>query len=152
MEIKELSKENVEEFIIYLNKALAIEPDRMTTDDIDEEAIIKVVSNQPNELSRSLLAYKDHQIVGRLEFHSYLCIQDSYRMAYVNWVYTLPDYRHRGVAQSLFKAFENICLQEEINQYFLIQAENQAASRFYKAFEHGTSSKEIILRKTLSKF
>ncbi|MGX7108308.1 GNAT family N-acetyltransferase [Facklamia miroungae] len=149
MVIKELSKENVEDFIIYLKKAFAIEPDRMTTDHIDEETIIKAVSSNPNELSRSLLAYEDDQIVGRLEFHSYLCIQDAYRMAYVNWVYTLPAYRHRGVAQSLFKAFEKICLQEEINQYFLIQADNQAASRFYKAFEQATSSKEIILRKTI---
>ncbi|MCR8968763.1 GNAT family N-acetyltransferase [Facklamia sp. 7083-14-GEN3] len=149
MEIRELSKENVKDFIIYLKQALAIEPDMMTTDHIDEEAITKAVYNKPNELSRSLLAYEDGQIVGRLEFHSYLCIQDSYRMAYVNWVYTLPAYRHRGVAQSLFKAFETICLQEEINQYFLIQAENQSASRFYKAFEQASSHKEMILRKTL---
>ena len=27
-------------------------------------------------------------------------------MAYVDWVYVLPDYRHKGVAQSLFKELE----------------------------------------------
>lgn len=33
-------------------------------------------------------------------------MQDGYRMAYVDWVYVLPEARHKGVAQGLFQEME----------------------------------------------
>ncbi len=87
--------------------------------------------------------------VGRIEYHFYSCLQDGCRMAYVSWVYVLRDFRHRGVAQRLFQAFEADCKKNGINQYYLIQAQNENARRFYGAFEGAGTSGELILRKTL---
>lgn len=53
-------------------------------------------------------------------------------MAYVNWVYVLPEYRHSGVARKLFAEFEKDCEKHEIHQYYLIRATNENADRFYK--------------------
>ncbi len=36
------------------------------------------------------LAMEDNQVMGRIEYHFYGCMQDGYRMSYVNWVYVLP--------------------------------------------------------------
>ena len=46
-------------------------------------------------------------------------------MAYVDWVYVLKAYRHRGIAQMLFAEFEKDCLQNDIDQYYLIRAANE---------------------------
>ncbi len=70
-------------------------------------------------------------------------------MAYVDWVYVLPEYRHKGIAQSLFKALENDCIDNEINQYYLIRSINTEADRFYHSFEAASLSEAPILRKEL---
>ncbi len=151
MKIKKLTIDNVKDYIDYLSTAILAEPDMMTTDFVDEETIIKALSSNSNELCKSLLAYEDNKVVGRLEYHFYTCIQDNYKMCYVNWIYTLPDYRHRGVAQSLFRELEKICLENNINQYFLIQADNEDAARFYGSFKESSSTNCMILRKTVYK-
>lgn len=45
-------------------------------------------------------------------------------MAYVDWVYVLPRYRRKKVAGRLFQEMEKICRQNDIDQYYLIRAEN----------------------------
>lgn len=71
-------------------------------------------------------------------------------MAYVNWVYVAKARRHQGVAQALFRAFEKECRKNHINEYFLIQAQNPNAAKFYGSFTHATSENEPILRKVLN--
>lgn len=76
-------------------------------------------------------------------------IQGGYRMAYVNWVYVLPEYRHSGVARRLFAEFEKDCKKHDIHQYYLIRATNENADRFYKKFENVQLDEEPMLRKIL---
>ena len=70
-------------------------------------------------------------------------------MAYVDWVYVLPEYRHKGIAQALFKAMEKDCIDNEINQYYLIRSINTEADRFYHSFEAVSLGEAPILRKEL---
>lgn len=144
MHIEPLSQENIRSYLDYLRQALADEPDMMWIDRVDEEAILK---NLP--LTTSLVAVEAGNILGRLEYHFYPCLQDGYRMAYVNWVYVARPHRHRGVAQALFRAFEEECRKNEIDQYYLIQARNPGAAKFYGSFENAESVEERILRKNL---
>lgn len=146
MRIEPLCKNHVNQYLHYLEKALADEPDMMTVERVDESGITGRIQNQQ---SVSLLAIEDNEIVGRLEYHFYSCLQDGYKMAYVNWVYILKEYRRRGIARALFEAFENECAQNGIDEYFLIQAKNEGAARFYRSFAGANCSDERILRKTL---
>jgi acetyltransferase, GNAT family len=149
MKIKKLTEENIRDYIEYLKIARSLEPSLMMTDAVDDEDIIKRLSKDNDRLCKSLLAYEDDKVIGRLEYHFYTCLQDNYRMCYVDWVYTLPSFRCKGVAKSLFKELEKICLENNINQYFLIQADNDSATQFYASF-HGASSQFCsVLRKTL---
>lgn len=70
-------------------------------------------------------------------------------MAYVDWVYVLKAYRHRGIARLLFAEFEKDCLQNNIDQYYLIRATNEEANSFYENFEGAESDDAPVLRKYL---
>lgn len=124
IEIKKLMSDNVEDYIGYLKKALAEEPEMMCTEKLKEEEIRKSVNDPFFSKTTSLLAYKDGEIVGRIEYHFYGCIQDIFKMAYVNWLYVMKKYRHQGIARQLFAEFEKDCKSCGVNQYFLLRAEN----------------------------
>ena len=141
-----LSSENISEFIDYLKMAMIEEPDVLMSYEIDEEGIKSRISNSFFN-SINILARTDNKIVGRIEYHFYGCIQDGYKMAYVDWVYVLKSYRHQGIAQKLFKEFERDCIRNNIDEYFLICAENEEADKFYKHFENVELRNSPILRK-----
>ena len=149
MEIKRLTKENLKDYIKYLNTALSEEPEQIMTDSVDEKSMEKALSDNSPELCKSLVAYEGGRLVGSLEYHFYICLQDSCKMAYVDWVYTLKPFRQRGVAKSLFCEFERLCLENGVKQYFLIQADNSGASGFYSSFRAASSAEAVILRKTI---
>ena len=148
--IKKLTPDNVEDYISYLKKALAEEPEMMCTEEVKEEEIRKSVNDPLFGKSTSLLAYKDGEIVGRIEYHFYGCIQDVFKMAYVNWLYVMKKYRHQGIARQLFAEFEKDCKSCGIDQYFLLRAENEGAERFYRAFENVELGNTPILRKDIT--
>ena len=149
MYFERLNEQNVEQYIDYLKLAMQQEPDMMTVDEIDEEGIRTRLRDSFYEKSTSILAMENNQVAGRIEYHFYGCIQDGYRMAYVNWVYVLPEYRHSGVARRLFAEFEKDCKKQDIHQYYLIRATNENADRFYKKFEGVQLGEEPMLRKIL---
>ncbi len=149
MHLERLDSNNIEQYIEYLERAVKEEPDMMWTDHVDEQGIRSRVQDSFFQNTRSVLAFEDNHVVGRIEYHFYGCLQDGYRMAYVDWVYVLEEYRHKGVARKLFAFFENDCRDNGINQYYLIRAKNKNAVRFYDSFEGAESEEELVLRKTL---
>ena len=146
-----LGKTNIDHFITYLRKALSKEPEMLWVEKVDEAGIKARISDPFYQKSKSILALDGEDVVGRIEYHFYGCLQDGYRMAYVDWVYVLPEYRHRGIAQQLFKEFEKDCAANRINQYYLIRATNPCADKFYHCFESAELEDTPMLRKTLIK-
>ena len=49
----------------------------------------------------------------------------------------------------LFAEFEKDCLQNDIDQYYLIRAANEEANRFYGNFERAELDDAPVLRKYL---
>ena len=144
-----LTKDNVEEYIDYLKIAMSEEPNLMFADTVDEKGIKNRVNEPFFCKTTSILAKIDDKVVGRIEYHFYGCIQDGHKMAYVDWVYVLKSYRHRGIAQQLFTEFEKDCVKNDINQYYLIRAKNDEADRFYTNFANVELMDSPILRKHL---
>ena len=142
-----LNSKNVAGYIAYLKKAMAEEPEAMTAEIIDESSIQNRLRDPFYQHTKSILAIDNDLVVGRIEYHFYGCMQDGYRMAYVDWVYVLKDYRHRGIAQQLFRELERDCAENHIFQYYLIRATNENADRFYKQFQNAELSCEPFLRK-----
>ena len=150
MYFQKLDDNNINLYIDYLKKAISEDPDMMWTDAVDEAALRSRISDPFYQRTHSILAMEEDKVVGRIEYHFYGCLQDGYRMAYVDWLYVLKNYRHRGIAQGLFRAFENDCRLHGIDQYFLIRAENPDADRFYSSREQAELNCVPMLRKTLS--
>lgn len=144
-----LNNDNVEDYIAYLKIAMSEEPDMMTADKVDEQGIKSRILDPFFNRTTSILAKENGKVVGRIEYHFYGCMQDGYRMAYVDWVYVLKAYRHKGIAQKLFAEFERDCVQNNINQYYLIRAINEEANRFYEHFEDVQLEDTPFLRKYL---
>ena len=149
MRFEFLSASNVEQYIAYLRKALTEEPEMMLVEQIDECGIRNRLDDPFFQSKKSILANIDNEVVGRIEYHFYGCLQDGYKMAYVDWVYVRKAYRHRGIAQGLFHAFEEDCRKNNIDQYYLIRATNSEAERFYHGLEDSQLSEQPILRKTI---
>ena len=149
MTFERLSSENVEEYIEYLKIAMREESELMTADSVDELGIKSRIADSFFNMTTSILAKENGKVVGRIEYHFYGCMQDGYRMAYVDWVYVLKEYRHRGIAQKLFAEFEKDCKSNNIYQYYLIRAKNADADRFYRHFESAELNESPILRKYL---
>ena len=147
--IENLSESNVESYLRYLHKAMALEPKMMCAETVDEEGIRARLQDEFYAKTTSLLALDGDEVVGRIEYHFYGVLQDGYRMAYVDWVYVLPEARHKGVAQELFRRMKEDCERNGINQYYLIRATNPEADRFYHAFESAELQEAPLLRKYL---
>lgn len=149
MIFERLSENNIDEYIDYLKIAMSQEPDLMTADAVDEDGIKNRVADPFFNKTTSILAKIDSKVVGRIEYHFYGCVQDGYKMAYVDWVYVLKSYRRQGIAQKLFAEFEKDCVKNNINQYYLIRAKNAEADSFYNHFAGVELGDSPILRKYL---
>lgn len=143
-----LCEKNVDSYIRYLEKALREEPDKVWIEKVDPEAIRSRVQDSFYQNTTSILAMEGEETVGRIEYHFYGCLQDGYRMAYVDWVYVLREVRRQNIGRRLFKEFEKECRKYKINQYFLIMAESEEAVRFYESFS-AKIEKAPTLRKDL---
>ncbi len=149
MRFEPLTNDNVEKYIAYLKKALREDPEQMCVDSVDEKGIINRVNDPFYQNTKSILALLGDEAIGRIEYHFYGCVQDGYKMAYVDWVYVLRGHRNRGIAKALFREFEKDCQKHEINQYFLIRASNDSANHFYSHFENVDLSDVPMLRKDI---
>lgn len=147
--IERLAANNADRYIKYLEKAFADEPEKMLVERVDGEAIKNRLGDSFYNSKKSLLAIENGEVIGRIEYHFYGCLQDGYRMAYVDWVYVLKDHRHKGVAQSLFREFENDCRENNIDQYYLVRSTNEEANRFYNKFNGAELNEMPMLRKNI---
>ena len=77
MNIQFLCKENVKDYISYLSEAIETDVDNMHIDSITEEDFLKRIEDPFYMNTKSLLAFEDGKIIGRLEYHFYGCFQDG---------------------------------------------------------------------------
>lgn len=150
MTFERLNEKNADDYIAYLRTAMNEEPDMMTAEKVDAQGIKARISDPFFNKTTSILAMENGKVVGRIEYHFYGCMQDGYRMAYVDWVYVLKAHRHKGIAQRLFAELEKDCKKHNIDQYYLIRATNADADRFYNNFRNAELNEAPILRKYLN--
>ena len=92
MEYRDLSEETVDAYLAYLERAAAEDPEMMFVQTVDPDGIRARVADPFYRHSTSILAVEEGRVLGRLEYHFYGCIQDGFRMAYVDWVYVRKAY------------------------------------------------------------
>ena len=149
MRFELLTNKNIALYIEYLKQALLEDSEQMWIDSIEEDEIIKRINDNFYQNTKSYLAIINNKLIGRIEYYFYGCIQDGFKMTYVDWVYVLKEYRNKGIAKSLFSVFEQDCKSNGINQYFLIMATSESAKHFYNSFKEVELEESPTLRKNL---
>jgi len=152
-----LSTLNLDKLIQFEKNARISEPD-VFIHDFDE---VKFRSETLNALNHPLFASArclicvnigggDGDVIGRIDFsiHPSFAFGGDLRV-YVDWVYVLKEYRHKGVAQFLFQEMEKTLTELDINNYFLIAAENEEAQRFYGSLKNAQIEKQDLLTKVI---
>ena len=96
-----------------------------------------------------IVASKEDEVVGYLA--GTLNTQNSYHktvQAELDNMCIKEDYRHLGIGKRLFKAFSNICIDNDINEIKVTASfQNRSAISFYK--ELGFGEADITLKKTI---
>ena len=152
MTMQMLSLENVDILVKLEQDARMSEPD-IFIEDFDaakfKEGTEKALQNPLFAPARCMMCVNDEgRAVGRVDFS----IVPSFSFgggnlqAYVDWVYVLKEYRHRGVAQMLFTQMACYIKDISVSEYFLIMAENSEAQSFYRSIEGAEISNCDVLR------
>ena len=155
MNIVILTSENIDMLVKFEQEARISEPDVFIGDfDTDEfkEKTLAALKNPVFSSSRCMLCNnKETQIIGRIDFS----IVSSFSFGgnlqvYVDWIYVLKEFRHKGIAQLLLSKMEVYIKDMGIFEYFLLTAENSEAQNFYHNVESAEIKNSEILRKYLT--
>lgn len=83
----------------------------------------------------SLLAYRDGQVVGRIDA-TLICTRfDGSVKAYLDWICVLKSQRHRGTAQALMAGLRRRLKEAGADTLIGLIAANPEAQRFYRSLE-----------------
>ena len=152
MQAQLLTAQNLDMLITFEQTARATEPDVFLSE-FDEASFragtLDALGDHHYASARCLMCVEDSGlVVGRLDF----ALLPSFAFggelrAYVDWVYVLKEFRHRGVARFMFDKVEAYLSGYGITEFFLIAAQNPEAQRLY----HGLQSAEIKQQDVLTR-
>ena len=83
----------------------------------------------------SLLAYRDGQVVGRIDATLICTHFDGSVKAYLDWICVLKSQRHRGAAQALMAGLRRRLKEAGADTLIGLIAANPEAQRFYRSLE-----------------
>ena len=127
--------ENRIEDVLAFERQLRIEEDIWGWE-IDESYIQAVRSSFRDRRFQdavSLLAYREAQVVGRIDAVLLPSHFDGSIKAYLDWICVLKSCRHQGVAQALLGALKERLSALGVDTLIALTASNEEAQRFYRA-------------------
>ena len=83
----------------------------------------------------SLLAYRDGQVVGRIDATLICTHFDGSVKAYLDWICVLKSQRHMGTAQALMAGLRRRLKEAGADTLIGLIAANPEAQRFYRSLE-----------------
>lgn len=87
----------------------------------------------------SLVAYKDEQVVGRIDASIISSRSDaSCFSAYLDWICVLKSERHNKVAQALLGGLRKELKKQDVGLLIALMANNEEAQRFYNNVENAS--------------
>ena len=151
MKIQILTTKNID-LLIGLEQDARISEPEIFTEAFDTDKVRQTTStalaNPDFTSARCIMCINDtDRAVGRIDF----AILPSFSFggnvqAYVDWVYVLKEYRHKGIAQFLFTQMGEYLKGLGIHEYFLHMANNSDAQRFYRSLSGAVIESCDVLR------
>lgn len=104
--------------------------------EIDDAYIAQVKKSFEGDAFRdalSFLAYREGQVVGRIDAALIRSRFDGSTKGYLDWICVLKSCRHQGVAQALLKELREALRARGVDTLIALTASNEEAQRFYKS-------------------
>ena len=149
-----LNIQNINLLVQLEQNARISEPD-IFIDDFDADKFKtdteKALQNPLFASARCMMCLDESgQAIGRIDF----AMASSFSFGgclqvYVDWVYVLKEFRHKGIAQFLFAQMESYIKKIGINEYFLLMADNTEAQNFYRSIDGTEIYNHDVLRKNV---
>ena len=76
-----------------------------------------------------------------------LSLVNCEKVGYVDWIYTLKNFRGRGIGKILLEKSENYFKSRFVSYYFLMTASNEQAQEFYHRQDSLKFSKREVAEK-----
>lgn len=81
--------------------------------------------------TKVIIAVKDGAIIGRCDAAIMLSLVDFKKTGYIDWIYTLINYRGNGIGKKMLKGAEEYFKSQGVKDYYLFTASNEQAHEFY---------------------
>lgn len=81
--------------------------------------------------TKVIIAVKDGTIIGRCDAAIILSLVDFKKTGYIDWIYTLINYRENGIGKKTLKGAEEYFKSQGVKDYYLFTASNEQAHEFY---------------------
>ena len=144
------TSEDIPNIIKFEKEARLTEPNVLCWD-IDEIAYsenLRSLNIDTLENSKIIIAKENEKIIGRCDIAIILSLVDCKKTGYIDWIYTLKNYRSKGIGKNLLKGAEDYFKSKNVNNYFLETATNKDAQAFYhKQIDLQFSQREIATKK-----
>ena len=86
---------------------------------------------ESNPTSDVLICLNNNDIVGRVDLMYEKSYMDFSTVGYIDWIYTRPSYRGRGIGKQLLKEAEKVFKEKGCSKYYLFIADNEQTVSFY---------------------
>ncbi|MBS4537535.1 GNAT family N-acetyltransferase [Clostridium sp. D2Q-11] len=126
-----------------------------TEEGFNEASYIERMKERVNKFPNGqLIVEKENKAIGQLGLLTRNNLEDY--IGYINLIYLIPEYRYKGIGESLLKYAEGFFKQLELTEYHLrVSATNKKAINFYTKFgmkkieEENEKQPIFLMRKVL---
>lgn len=139
--VKMFEREDIQKVIEFEQELRKQEPNTYywEPDDNYVKQLEESFSDERFNTAVSLVAYKDEQVVGRIDASIISSRSDaSCFSAYLDWICVLKNERHNKVAQALLDGLRKELKKQDVGLLIALMANNEEAQRFYNNVENAS--------------
>lgn len=139
--VKMFEKEDIQKVIEFEYELRKQEPDTYywEPDENYVKQLEESFSDERFNTAVSLVAYKDEQVVGRIDASIISSRSDAGCFsAYLDWICVLKSERHNKVAQALLDGLRKELKKQDVGLLIALMANNEEAQRFYNNVENAS--------------
>ncbi|CEQ21302.1 ribosomal-protein-alanine acetyltransferase [[Clostridium] sordellii] len=147
--VKFATNEDIDKIIEFEKEARLTEPGVLYWSINDKEYKNKLIQLNLESLENSkiVIVKQGDKVIGRCDICIMLSLVNCEKVGYVDWIYTLKNFRGRGIGKILLEKSENYFKSRFVSYYFLMTASNEQAQEFYHRQDSLKFSKREVAEK-----
>lgn len=149
--IKCATNEDIEDICRFEKEARITEPEiwgwEFNEDDYTKK--LNLINLEKLNTSKIVIAKQNNIIVGRCDIGIILSLLECEKTGFIDWIYTLKNYRGIGIGKELLKGAEIHFKSQGVNSYYLFTASNEQSKQFYHRQNNFVFSTKEVAKKEI---